>query len=1322
MSAIAPTPQQRQAIETAGCEVIVSAAAGSGKTSVLAGRCAYLVSEAPAPWRCDADALLVLTFTEAAAAQMRSRIVDRLRERVRQRPEDARLRRQLSLIDLAEIGTLHAFCLSLVRRYFSTLGVDPDVRVLDADEAALIERDAMDGLFERLYARQAVGVTGASGGGNAGADAGRGVADVLAGRFVELVEVYGLGRDAAIAEAVLRLSRFLDSLPDPEGWLHTHVHAAAANPAGLVDRKLAQLRDELARQLEHLRAQWAAIDGQESRCRLVKDALRAYGVQLNEWAAMAAAPAEGADAASAGACLDRLRGAMAAFEFKKPHGVRRRPGEELPPHVRYAVETFDEVQKGLFSGRLMKAFGRFSTAEWIAGAGAVVPHAAALADLAIEFRAEYLARKRALGAIDFSDLERLAYTLLSADGEGGGQVAEELRARFAHVCVDEFQDINPLQAAIIRAVSRTGDGANLFVVGDVKQSIYRFRLAEPELFLEAWRQGRQTDRGGAIPLQSNFRSRSEVIGFANLLFEQLMRPGAGAVVYDDHARLVAGRADAAAPPPQLVELHLLARRLDAAPGSENADESGEHAVDSPPPDGDDAVRAFDPTDPAEWNPIEREAFLIGRRIGQLMTDGSVTPDGKRLQYRDIAILLRSTKVNAAQVAAMLTSMGIPVHSDAAVPFLSSQEVREMLDALRVLDNPRQDIPLAGVMRTGVLGESFTEDELVEIRAMDRSVAFHQAVHRFGQSGPAGATQRKLSRLLATIDQYRHEAGTRPLADVVWDIYDRGGYLAHVGGLPRGLHRRANLIHLHERARRFGTFRRQGLHYFLRYIELLESRDADLSDSAPSPGAEDAVRIMSIHMAKGLEFPVVFLAGTGTRFNMQDSRGMILFSRRSGIGLRVVDRDKYVHYPGLAHSLVVDEVERDAREEELRVMYVALTRAREKLIVIGTPVCKDIDEWVAAARGTGRPPTLYAVDRAGCMLDWIVPCMASAPVGDVAWPEGASSTTVGAQPARVGRLANVHVHSADDMRAWRVESNGNRQEEAVRHAAAVLAPLPPAEPVAAAHPRVEAVVRRLDARYPSLAVTSVRAVVGASEVKRTADASGDSERAAGLSPRGRTGQTSAAAAQAPATKQTAQSAGQARPDLEAPSARAVASARGEDARRRGILTHLVLQHVDLSAARDRPGVEAEVARLVDAGTLAAEDVEHVDADGIGWFVTTDLADRLRSAGGAYRREFPYIAREDPAFFDPQVRAEDDEDQVLVRGIIDGVLESPDGVAVVDFKTDRVEPGAVVERALQYHGQMALYARALERLLRKPVAAAHLVFLSPRVIHRIDAPGR
>lgn len=1274
--------------------MIVSAAAGSGKTAVLARRCAYLVCDAPRDVRCEVDQLLVLTFTDASAAEMRGRIVDAIREAAEKNPDDARLREQVVLVDAARISTVHSFCRWVAHRWFHKVGLDPMATLLDGQEAELLRCEVIDDLLGRHYeaARDpqhplgrpdgaAGGSTADSSGVDSTASKSGSVTNAASDALVRLIDVYGLGDDRSVTAFVRRLNEFTTSLPNPDAWLCAAHDSLIDEPQRLVADMIGELSSALLRQAEECDQVAERLVAGPEGGHFIAEQIREHGNQLRDWLGRIDLQSEAKRVVERFATVQPD---IAGYAFSKKQGPRLAKDADEEDRAARKAATADRTRiKDLFERGIRKPFTLFSVKECLDGLTATAPYVATIVELVRSFRTAYAEKKRALGAIDFSDLERMAFDLLCCDGnlDKPSDVARALQDKFAHVLVDEFQDINPIQQAIIQLVSRECDADrddNLFVVGDVKQSIYRFRLAEPALFTQRLeRLGCDQSGGEAISLQMNFRSQATILEAVNLLFAELMRSDAGRIVYDDAARLQPGREENLDARAESVEVHLLERNWNAA-DDDHADE----------PEGDDDRIDDGLADPERWSPIDREAYRIGTRIQELVANHQSLVNGNPLAYRDIAVLLRAKRVNAERIANVLTALGVPAFADVSGSLLAAREVRDVLAALDVLDNMQQDIPLAAVLRSGTFGAPLTADDLAEIRLSDRSIPFHAAVRTMARAEAEGALSERLRVVLERIDRYRTDVRRRPLAEVIGHLYEREGFLAYVGGLPGGAHRRANLFKLHELARRFGSFRRQGLHRFLRYVESLAEQQQDVA-VAPAVGeAEDVVRIMSIHQSKGLEFPVVFIAGLGNRLNLGDRRGRMIFERTAKIGLRVVDTEKMIEFPSVAHTLAACEVERATREEELRVLYVAMTRAKEKLILVGSMKgVASTDESSPPPPHRAPPPTNLRIVSASCPLDWIIPVLAAAPDGLVNELN---------QPRSGGALFDVYRYGVDRMAEWRLTEQGDEHEADVRRAVARCLPLPPREVGDSGDDVVARVCSRIDFVYPYLSAASVRASVAASEFKGRYDFMPEGD--AGVSVTASNSEPKRRALSSPWNPDAAEETGH---------------LDREGAARRGVITHRVLEHLDFTIAVDTEGLVLALDRLVAAGVISVDDRELLDGSALGWFLSTPLAERIRSAGDAYRREFMFIATEPVDVFDRDVTAASD-DRVLVRGVVDGILPTDGKIEIIDFKTDVVRGPDVARRFERYRPQMAMYAHAVGRLWRCRVRTCWIVFLSPREV--------
>jgi len=1237
------TAAQRAAIETTGQSVLVSAGAGSGKTAVLAARCAYLVSEARAP--CNIDELLVVTFTDAAAAEMRQRIAQALRRRMAAAPQQGRIRYQLALLDSAQISTIHAFCRRLLNRYFAQADIDPQAPIMDPQDALLLQQETATVAFEQLAREE--GRDGEA--------------------FLDLVAAYGGGGERALQRLILKTSDFLDSLPDPDGWIEeAQDRFQSASPADLAGFWLDQLRAtlcaELTEQSRTVEKQLHRLSAGPAHLAAFVSPLSDYRDALGDWLERLRhdPPPKTIDSI----CTDEI----ARFEFpgiptKRGRGYKDL-GETEQAEFAAAQDLVSGVRDKLCKNRLIESFARFTCADWAEGLARTAPHVRTFLSILQSIRKQYQTAKANLGVIDFSDLQRVTLDLLRDEATG---IAARLRNDFWHVLVDEFQDVNPIQAEILRLISHESDPArpgNLFAVGDVKQSIYRFRLAEPELFLERHHAFQktvpQTDRGAAgraIHLVENFRSDRKVIKAINAVFEKIMAPDLGGIAYDEHARLKYGLSDTGPAGGPALELHVLQKLS-------RADEAG----------GDDESEALD------WQQIEREAYVIAERIGALVQQGR--------RYGEIVILQRSMKTRTALLARTLSQLDIPVFADGSGGFFESIEVLDMLALLSLLDNAQQDIPLAAVLRCPIFGEPLTDEQLAEVRIAlpeaERGLPFHFAVQQYAKSGRDPALKSRLTTILGQLHHWRHRSRRRPLADVLWQIYEESGYPSRVGGLRDGKQRRANLLQLHEYARRFGDFRRQGLHRFLRFIDTLRESGEDLDAGTVSAPGGDVVRIMTIHRSKGLEFPVVFLGELGKRFNLSDARGSILVDRRLGIGMQAVDVDRRITYPTLPHRLVARAVKDQSLAEELRILYVAMTRAKEKLILVGTG---NPPELSASTIEDGDPLPLLDRQGAAGMLDWVAGAIAAQSAGRVA---------LLTDPPNEDAVFAMRHYSAGEMSQWRIEPQLPTQFTRRLQRLAQMEPLGDQSTAVQASPAVDVTCRRLTTPYAAQGLTHIPAVVAASALKHRYNTLHDAEDpAVDWSAEQNTGALSAKGRRFKS------------PDF-------LSESRSPDPASLGTWTHSLLQHLDLARPCDKTDLNRQRRELVSAGAISRDEADAIDLDAIAWFFTTPLGARLRQTSTRHLREWPFTLGIDPDRYSPEAGTGDQEDIVLVRGIIDLLFDAGEGWEILDYKTDDVSGEDLQGRADLYAGQLRIYADATEAVWGARPRRCWLAFLAARRI--------
>ncbi|WP_027091139.1 UvrD-helicase domain-containing protein [Cohnella thermotolerans] len=990
------TDEQWAAIAAEGSNLLVAAAAGSGKTAVLVERIISRIADEARPL--DVDALLVATFTKAAAAEMKERIRLALEDALERSPESAHLRRQLALLPRASVTTLHSFCMEVIEKYAPLIGLDPGFRIANETEAELLRMDTLDALFEERYEEEGE-----------------------RGTLARLADLFGGERsDEPLHRLVLELYDFARSHPWPEWWLReTAARFRVESAAELADTEwVDSMRQDVT----------LALEGARQLLQTAKGIAESPGGPLPYADTLAE------DMNVVGALLqavsdepwERWSEAFAACSFGRLKPCR---GGEYDPELQERVKGLrDDAKKT--AAKLAEEWFVRSPEQYADELRALAPDMAALAELVVAFGQRYEAAKREKGLLDFGDLEHYALRILrdpasTPERTLPSAAALDYRSRFAEILLDEYQDTNEVQEAIVSLIARPSPG-NVFMVGDVKQSIYRFRLAEPGLFLakyksyDVWTAGGGGNggdggkpagevaaaagetgplpassgedgesRGLRIDLARNFRSRPRVVEAVNHVFRLVMREKVGEMDYDRRAELVYGQGYPAEdtggltggrPSPYAVEMILLQAGSGAAAGTE-ADGSGEAPANASPAET-AAESAAEGAAEEELETVQLEARCIAAEIKRLMSaDGGAEPfvvyDGKTklyrpLAYRDIVILLRAATSLAPAVLEELKAAGIPAYADLATGYFAATEVDVMLSLLHLIDNPDQDIPLAGVLRSPIVG--LTAEELARIRLHDRRSSYWSAL-RTAASQDEGELGGRLRSFLASLDSWRTLARREPLGELLETLYRETGYYDFVGGLPGGVQRQANLRALVDRARQFErSSSSRGLFRFLRFLGRMRDTGADLGAARALGEQEDVVRVVSIHKSKGLEFPVVFVAGLGRGFNKQDLNGLFLKHKKLGFGPKMVDPDTRVAYPTLPHLAIRRRLKAEMLAEEMRVLYVALTRPKEKLILIGTTkdAEKELAKWreLAAASADGLPD--YAVAAANRYLDWLGP--------------------------------------------------------------------------------------------------------------------------------------------------------------------------------------------------------------------------------------------------------------------------------------------------------------------------------------------------------------
>ena len=1170
------TSSQRQAVEARG-NVLVMAGAGTGKTKTLVARCLDCLDRE----RASLDELLVVTFTEAAAAEMRQRLRRELEKKSAERPDDDHWLRQLALFDFAHIGTLHSFCLRLVREHFHELGLDPQLAILDEGEARQLAGETLAAQFQGHYAGE----------------------DEFSHAVQNLIQIHGGGRDENIRALILRLHHYSQTRPDAAGWLTGQIQKfSATEPADWQRWLLAALagwRDEWLPVLDNLKSQ------NEKAAELAGIFQQLPKKFTREVAAAAVAQIVSAD------------GGWPA----KRKTILRQPLADLFGEAAF-LASLAPVRNG--NDPLAEDW------SWVRG------HMSTLLRLAQEFAENFARRKRDDGVLDFHDLEQFALQLLWNFAAGQPTaIAESWRKKLRFVFVDEYQDINAAQDKIIAGLARDAAAANRFLVGDVKQSIYRFRLADPKIFRDyagAWR----GDDGQSIPLADNFRSRESLLAFTNSVFSLLMRGEIGGVVYDADAELKFGapaaRADLGTgrnPSPRAeLLLRIKPGRDEAAPDDELA----------------------------ELADADMEARLVALHLKKLVAEKHEIWDDEEkhfraAEWRDCAVLLRSPAGKAEIFAKQFELAGVPL-TVARGGFFDSREILDLLSLLQLLDNPLQDVPCIAVLRSPLVGLSL--DELAAIRLAAKDKHFWTALNSIKNS------QLKIKNFLERFSRWRKAAKHHSLAECLEAVLTETLYADWLRAQPRGAQRAANLARFLNFAQAFDQFQRQGLFRFLKFVEAQRAAGSEPEVSAVA--TENSVRLMSIHQSKGLEYPVVVLPDLSKKFNEQDQRAEIIFDEEFGLCPKVKPPSSGRRYPSLPHWLAQRRQQRELRGEELRLLYVALTRARDTLVLSASLTEK---KW-ETLWSQPEPVTTQRIADASSFADWL---------GIWFSVQGSGFKVQGAEQ---GEFPNLR---------WRKVANvmpDDMEISAIRHPPSALEP--PALDLASAE-RLRAV---LSWKYPNEAATKQKAKASVTELRRAAEADDDDEAESIF----------ARPVPVPANRQS-------------PIANHQLSAADF-----GTAHHKFLQHVALEKIGE---LAAEAERLVRENYLSADERAVLDLAALAAFWNSELGGKIRANAAAVRRELPFTARFSPAEIGDIVGAKTaaglENEFIVVQGVADLVVLLPQEIWLVDFKTDDVRAAELAEKIKTYTPQLRLYAAALEKIFARKVTLRALHFLAARRTEKI-----
>jgi ATP-dependent helicase/nuclease subunit A len=1313
------TDDQWDAITLGGENMLVAAAAGSGKTAVLVERIIRRISDNIEP--IDVDRLLVATFTKAAASEMKHRIREALEKELIRQPKSHHLRKQLALMGRASITTLHSFCLEVIQRNFSLIHLDPGFRIANETEAALLRQDLLEELLEEYY--------GQSDEENA---------------FWRLVDSFsGERSDASLIQLIQKLYDVSRSHPWPELWLR-QMALMFGLPEGT-----SSMGEPLAESFAEAAVAYESVDyslWQKSLitdCRLELEGSADLIRQAQDIAAQPGGPAPYLTnlqddllvieslLTSSTRTWERLYEAFQTADFSK---LKPCKADEVDKELQEQVKELRNRAKENVSKMREELFGR-TTEQFMEEIHRLAPILHTLIDVVLDFGRRYQGAKAVKGLIDFADLEHFCLQILNSSEAPPGelipsQAALEYRRQYVEILLDEYQDTNRVQESIVALISRVKPG-NRFMVGDVKQSIYRFRLAEPGLFMEKYKAyiskdeaDRANDQEGRrIDLARNFRSRTEVVDAVNFIFKQIMNETVGEIDYDSRAELVYGAGYPAPANDCSVEMVVIDRSADPATGSEVSENYDSDNVDTAEAE-DDGSDGFDlASEAAELETAQLEARTIAQHIRKLMgLEGQEPPfemydkrsGGTRpVIFRDIVILLRATQQWAPVIIEELKLQGIPAYAELSTGYFSATEIEVMMSLLKVIDNPYQDIPLAAVLRSPAVGLS--AEELAEVRVGGKNIAFYEAVKqiaagiRVNNTSPGAlqvavnsswnqALADKLQGFLHQLEDWRSAARQGSLADLIWRLYRETGYYDFVGGLPGGLQRQANLRALYDRARQYESTSLRGLFRFLRFLERMQDSGGDLGTARALGEQEDVVRIMSIHKSKGLEFPVVFVAGVAKMFNQRDLNDAFLIHKELGFGPKFVDTSLRISYPTLPSLAIKRRMKLELLAEEMRVLYVALTRAREKLVLIGTVRALDklLRSWSRQLDNRHQTLPDYELARARCYLDWVGPALIRHPHAGL-WREhiGLGGATGGRCLADPSSWSFTIIKPQELVRAA-VEENQPLDDDRMT-AVRSLQQVPTSKQWS------EVVDARLSWKYEHPYASKLFAKTTVSEIKRLAE-QGRVVQEPELPASNLWDPLDAVASLTEKMTSSSSSSSFSRSNLRRP--RFMEEKKLTSAEK-GTVMHAVMQNLPLQEPMTKETINETVARMLERSLMTLAQSEVVDAGAILSFFATDIGQRMLRAASV-KREVPFSYGLLAGEVYDQTEASTAGETILIQGVIDCLFEDEQGLVLVDYKTDSLNGVSTEEMLSRYKVQIGLYSRAVEHIWKRTIAGKYIYY--------------
>lgn len=1233
------TEDQLKAITTRGCNLLVAAAAGSGKTAVLVERIIRIITNENNP--VDIDRLLVVTFTSAAAAEMRERIAAAISKALEVNPNSKVLQRQLTLLSRANITTMHSFCLDVIKNYYHVIDLDPTFRIADETENTLLKLEVINDMFEDYYESENI-------------------------EFRNLIEAYSGSRDdQRLKDIILDLYRFSMSGPWPEKWLVNNAEEFNIETIEELNKTIwiNILKETISIEVT------GYIKMLEKAVGIIRDTegLEPYEETFLEDLDMFKKVEE-----SLTLGIRELYTSINSISFSRLKSVKKDKVSD-EENLEIVKSIRDSIKRKI--SKLIEDSFSMTIEDALNGIKNSYPYMKMISHLTLDFINRFKEKKRERNILDFNDLEHLCLKILIERDEDNNinpsSVANGFREYFDEVLVDEYQDSNNVQEAIIDLVSRkTLENPNVFMVGDVKQSIYRFRQAKPELFLDKYNRYplEDGDLNRKIQLYKNFRSREEVIRGVNYIFKEVMSKTVGELEYNDEEALNLGASykksnDESTIIAGPIELHIL-------------DKSGEYTTEVEDEyDGDVSVEEEEDIDS-----IGLEARIVARRIKELLNPESntgkifkvldkETGEYRPLKYKDIVILLRATRNWSEIFLEEIGSEGIPVYADTGTGYFETIEIRTMMSLLKVIDNPMQDVPMISVLRSPLV--SFSAEELGDIRLLDKEKYFYEIIKGVSDNiyDVNEELKNKCKVFINNLGKWRNKSIYTPIDEFIWYLYMDTAYYGYVGAMPNGKLRQANLKILFQRARQFEKTSFKGLFNFINFINKLRNSSGDMGSAKVLGENEDVVRIMSIHKSKGLEFPVVFTCGFGKQFNLMDLNKSILYHDDLGFGPDYVDLERRNSYSTLAKEAIKKKILFETLSEEMRILYVAFTRAKEKLIITGATknLEKSISRWVSSSALDENIVPPSEVLKGKSYLDWIGMAICKHRDGeDLRKYIGANNSST------------VNDFSTWNTKMWTknllsVEKNEVAVDENEEIDLFINSDVDYID---------KEIERRLNYKYKYDLSGMLPSNVSVSDLKRSLYNNEDDD---------------IITVNIFSNKEVL------KPKF-------LQEKRGLSSSERGTIAHFIMQKLDLDKVNTKEEIDTQIYSMKDKSLLTEEEIKAIQKISFISFFKSNLGKRMLKVfnqGKLVKRELPFYTEISSLNIDNTLPKEVyGNENVRLQGIIDCIFEEEDKIVLLDYKTDYVEYGKESEILDKYRIQIKYYKDAVEKITGKEVKESYL----------------